>query len=351
MAQMLNRMKERLSAARPRLAYVLGAAAPSLVSIDVSGDCNLRCLMCSLAESNPARGMMTLGEFLRVSRQIKGAPVIELSSGCEPTLNPDLIPMLALARRDHPQTFLNLTTNATRLTKEICAALIDQRVNKLLVSLDAAEPTVYERIRRGAKFQRVVENVCRCAAMIREKGADRPEIEVIFTFMTINSRQLEPLVDLVADMGIRSLIVNGLVPFSKDTGPLAMWEVSAAPPLAQDLAIEASRRGREKGVRVLFADFSARQVRRCWDVNPVIAWNGDVSPCFMCSFARTAWIGNRPIRFPRIVLGNVHRTPLWAIWTSARAVAFRATRAVGALPRYCRACAMQMNVLCPYRTP
>jgi len=291
-----------------------------------------------------------MAEFARVCRQIEGIPLIELSSGCEPTLNPELIPMLELTRQRHPAAYINLTTNAMRLTDRLSSALIEHQIDKLLISLDAAEPAVYEEIRRGGKFSAVVENMRRCSALIRERGANRPALDVIFTLMADNAEQLPLVVELVASMGITSLIVNGLVAFSADAAGQALWGMAAAPRQAQEVGGGAARRGRELGVTVLFPDWRATPVRRCRDITPVIAWNGDVSPCFMCSFDRSAWLGGQRADFPRIALGNVHRAPLRAIWSSLPALWFRATRAAGLLPRYCRLCPLQMKVLCPYRT-
>ncbi len=344
-----NLMLWRLKVLKPRLRYVLGHPAPALVSIDVSGACNLRCRMCSLESSNPRAGMMSVANLSRLSRQLEGIPVIELSSGCEPTLNPGLEEMLAILRRDHPAAFINLTTNATRIGEPFIRALVENRVDKLLLSLDAAEPDRYENIRRGARFAEVMANLRRITEGIRA-GSGGPELEVICTLMTLNADQIKPLIDLLAPLGIRSLIMNGLVPFSAESAAWKMWGLDGEPAQIPELAREAARHAEIAGVRLLFADFAARPVRRCWDCNPVISWDGDVFPCFMCSFDRTAFLEGRRLHFPRVVLGNVNRRPLPGIWRSLRAFRFRATRALGLLPDYCRSCAMQMGVLCPYRT-
>ncbi len=346
----LTGVRELMMNFKPRLRYVLGRSAPSVVSIDVSGACNLRCRMCSLESSNPRVGMMGLTSLSRLSRQLEGIPVIELSSGCEPTLNPDLEEMLAILRRDHPEAFLNLTTNATRISERFVQALVDHRVDKLLLSLDAAEPGLYESIRQGARFEDVMANLRRLAEGIHRSGSPVPELEVICTLMTLNADQIKPLIDLLAPFGIRSLIMNGLVPFSAESAPWKMWSLDGEHAPIPEPTLEAARYAEAAGVRLLFADFAATPVHRCWDCNPVISWDGDVSPCFMCSFDRTVFLDGRRLRFPRVVLGNVNRRPLPGIWKSVPAVRFRATRALGLLPDYCRSCAMQMGVLCPYRT-
>jgi MoaA/NifB/PqqE/SkfB family radical SAM enzyme len=329
--------------------YLRGIPAPALVSIDVSGACNLQCRMCSLADSNRRPGMMTIEMFDEINRQLDGIPVIELSSGCEPLLNPDLPAIIGSLRQRHTNAFLNLTTNATLLNDKIIDALIEHRINKLLISLDAAHKEIYEDIRRGARFDSVVSNIRNTCDRIRLNGKGRPEIEIIFTFMTINAGELEASVKLAAALGIPSFIVNGMVPFTMECDSLKMWGMNSEPPEALHVALDAARTARSSGIQLLFADFVARRVRRCLDANPVIGWDGDVFPCFMCSYDRTAYFDGRRIPMPRIVLGNLHRTSLLDIWQSPKATMFRTARAVGLLPKYCRFCAMQMGVLCPYR--
>lgn len=342
--------KRRLHAWRQRLDYSLGRPAPALVSIDVSGDCNLRCITCSLESSIPRKGMMTMERFERLSSQLRGIPIVELSSGCEPTLNRDLPSMLALVRRQHPAAFVELTTNATNLSDAVIEALMDSSTDKLLISLDGGEAEAYERIRVGARFDAVLANVRRLMAAKERRAAARPACEVIVTWMSHNRDQLRPLVDVLKDLGIASLIVNGLVPWSEDAGRAPMWGVVGEPPEAVALANDAARYGREQGVTLIFADFRARKVERCLDCNPVISWDGDVFPCFMTSFDRTFYYHGRHQRMPRIALGNVFEKDLPSIWRSPAAVSFRATRAMGQLPDYCRNCAMQMGILCPSRT-
>jgi MoaA/NifB/PqqE/SkfB family radical SAM enzyme len=346
---MFDLMRWRMSSLRPRLRYVLGRPAPSLVSIDVSGACNLHCRMCSLDSANPRVGMMSVDELSRLSTHLKGVPVIELSSGCEPTLNPGLEHMLAILRGDHPQAFLNLTTNATRISDDLIRVLVDNRVDKLLVSLDAADPDLYESIRVGARFAAVVANLRRLAEGFQASASAAPELEVICTLMSLNADQMIPLIDLLASLGIRSLIMNGLVPFTSESAGWKMWGLDSEPEELAALAGRAARHAEDAGLSLLFADFAARRVRRCWDTNPVISWDGQVSPCFMCSFDRTAYLEGYEVRFPRVVLGNANLRPLPVVWQSPRAIVFRLTRALGVLPEYCRMCAMQMGVLCPYR--
>lgn len=343
-------VRSRVVALKPALAYALGRSPPGLVSIDVSGDCNLRCVMCSLHDSNPRRGLMSLADFERLCGDLDGIPVIELSSGCEPTLNGGLAEMVGLLRARHPAAFIDLTTNATLLDDRLIEALRVNRVDKLLVSLDGGDRLAYERVRIGARFDRVVTNVSRLLHDLARHGASRPTVEVIVTFMTLNADQLVPLVDLCARLGIPSLIVNGLVPFSETVEPLVMWGLTSEPAGVGELARMAAADARARGVKLQFPDFVAHAVERCVECNPVISWDGDVSPCFMTSFARTAYLGGTRVPMPRVVLGNALRRPLRDIWRSPRAVAFRARRALGSLPEYCRACAMQMGVLCPYRT-
>jgi radical SAM protein with 4Fe4S-binding SPASM domain len=67
-------------------------------------------------------------------------------------------------------------TNGTLLNEKNIAALIDSRVDLVSVSLDGTDKEVYERIRKNATYERVVENVKNLFAERKRRGSIVPHV-------------------------------------------------------------------------------------------------------------------------------------------------------------------------------
>ena len=139
---------------------------PPCLQIEPTSICNYRCVFCYQTDAafTTARyghmGMMSLELFKRLIDQAEGScEAITLASRGEPLLSQDLTAMLAYVRGKF--LALKLNTNASRLTEDLCHAILEADVNTLVVSVDAAFEPAYSRLRVGGSLERVVDNVKR----------------------------------------------------------------------------------------------------------------------------------------------------------------------------------------------
>jgi len=104
-------------------------------------------------------GMMDIELFKSAITEAKdiGVQAITLASRGEPTLHPKLIEMLNFMKGKFLDIKIN--TNGTKLTEEICRSLIENGVNEVVFSIDSSEKTTFEKLRFGAKLEKVLENV------------------------------------------------------------------------------------------------------------------------------------------------------------------------------------------------
>lgn len=80
-------------------------------------------------------------------------------AGGEPLLHPDIATMVATCTARGLRT--EIATNATLLSGRISRDLIEAGLSTLVISLDAAKAATYERIRRGADYERTCANIMR----------------------------------------------------------------------------------------------------------------------------------------------------------------------------------------------
>lgn len=156
-------------------------AFPPLLQIEPTSICNYRCVFCYQTDLNfttPKHGhmgLMPLDLFKKVVDEAEGnVEAITLASRGEPTLHKQFVEML-----DHlAGRFLavKINTNASKLTDELCHAILRAGVQTLVFSADAATEPLYSSLRVRGDLETVLTNVKRFHD-IRER--DYPDARTI----------------------------------------------------------------------------------------------------------------------------------------------------------------------------
>lgn len=137
-----------------------GGAVPTAAYVEVTSRCNLSCPMCARQLAGPdwEDRDMSFDQFERILDALEpGCELILPFGGGEPLLHRDIGPMIR--RCTDAGRRVELATNATLLDGRRSGELIRAGLSTLIVSLDAARRETYERIRRGASFERTCTNV------------------------------------------------------------------------------------------------------------------------------------------------------------------------------------------------
>lgn len=128
--------------------------------VEINNTCNLDCLMCRTSLATRQKGRMKQDVLRRVLDMVDGhnAIGVELHTIGDPLVNPDLDKVLADLRQKRLTTAL--TTNGQLLHKQ-WRVLREYRdvCRGLTFSIDGATPETYERIRVGATWERLLENL------------------------------------------------------------------------------------------------------------------------------------------------------------------------------------------------
>jgi radical SAM protein with 4Fe4S-binding SPASM domain len=160
--------------------------------------CNLACPICIM--SLPAQDRNRFGDPARrldfdAMRAVlddgaaHGQWALGLNGICEPLLAPELPEVIAYARSVGLVDVM-FNTNGLLLSEKISRKLIQAGLTRLMISLDAVTPEVYERVRVGSDLERVTENVRRFVRLRDETGSRLPVVRVSFCVTSINEHQL-----------------------------------------------------------------------------------------------------------------------------------------------------------------
>ncbi len=256
---------------------------PLYIMMEQTYRCNLRCPSCvhgypdlrkplSFRESCMPRA---LWDKVVLEGEKNGCPSISVHNNDEPLLVKDLADRIAFAKA-HGFMDIIMTTNGTLFTEEKIRAVIDAGVTRILFSIDAATEEVYDKVRAGGDYNKVICALKQALAYRKEIGSTLPIIRVSFVPTIYNQHQL---VEFVKQY-------KNLVDYI-DVQPYCGWK------------------GVNAGVKPLNA--APIQNFRCngpWRA-VIVRGNGDVLPCPNFYGAE-------------LVLGNLHDNNLESIFNSKR---------------------------------
>jgi len=187
---------------------------PLYVKIKLTWRCNLRCVMCNYWRQE-REDVLTLPRLRALADELAdlGCGKVHLSGG-EVLLRDDLEEIIAcfVARGMR----VNLTTNATLLTKERAFSLIETGVRGVSVSIDSPDPHIHDRIRGKGAWKRAVKGLSYLRRAIdRLKARTRLRLNTVVSRRNFES--LVSLADFAHDLGVDCLT---LIPVDDETGRL-----------------------------------------------------------------------------------------------------------------------------------
>lgn len=129
---------------------------PDVVEIEPTETCNLRCKMCHVSYMSQKSRPALDANLVKKLACLRGKYVI-IGSAFEPTMNRGFEQMI------HTLTDLDcrleLITNGVLLKDGVKSALLDANLEEVTFSFDGISKESYERVRRGANYDDVLENI------------------------------------------------------------------------------------------------------------------------------------------------------------------------------------------------
>lgn len=220
---------------------------PVNLDIVLTKACNLRCIFCISYGSLKNERWMDFALYERIARKLfPSAHGLFICSGGEPFLYPRIRDALNLAR--HYRTMTTVTSNGMLLNREIAQWLVDdQSLHELCISFDGGKKETLERIRRGANFDTILENIAYLSDLKKRNGVIYPRTWFRYVVMNSNAHELPAALSLAAQHGlykveVKYLNVSNDIDFSES--------LYSSPELAREVFAEARRRARDVGVRI-----------------------------------------------------------------------------------------------------
>ncbi|MFH1802118.1 MAG: radical SAM/SPASM domain-containing protein [archaeon] len=165
---------------------------PLSLTIEPNNLCNLKCVMCPYQHMKRKKESMPFDLYKKIIDQAAdlGCKDVNFTQYNEPLTDRLLFERIKYAKGKGMET--RFYSNGTLL-------LSNDNINKLLLnppdkirfSFDALTKEVYEKIRRGANYERVVKGIIQLYKEREKKGLKLPHIEVYFTVLKINKHEVK----------------------------------------------------------------------------------------------------------------------------------------------------------------
>lgn len=174
---------------------------PNFVQIEVTTKCNLRCKMCMRSvEEGVLNSDMTISLFDSIISRLKyPTQFVNFIGLGEPLLNPQIFSMIEHAKKRGFK--VSLIDNFTLMDQDKSLSLIESGLDYLFVSIDSASKSTFEKIRTGASFDKVIENIKLFVATKNQTNAKKPFFIFKTTISKDNFSEIPQLIKLGEELG------------------------------------------------------------------------------------------------------------------------------------------------------
>jgi len=179
---------------------------------EMTAACNLRCIHCHASGGRPADDELTTQEAKRLLEQLAEVSAFRMMAftGGEPLVRHDLFELLAYSQA---LGFTNtMATNATLIDDALARRLRRYGVVIAAVSLDGFDAATHDHVRnQPGAFNAALRGM----RALRRAGI---LLHINITAMEYNMQQMEPLMDLVDELGAGILLMYQLVAVGRGRG-------------------------------------------------------------------------------------------------------------------------------------
>jgi len=317
---------------------------PKTIGIETSRICNFQCDMCP---AHSERGRYTKKDLIaddalldRVIPFLKSSkwPIKRVGAGAiwgEPLMNRKYFENTERIANACPGAQVVITTNGAFLNSLSIEKILDSDyIRHVAVSVDAGTKETYELIRKGGKWDILMENLSRLVRAKKNRKLKRPLISSNFVAMKKNFEELPLYVKEMANIRVDAIgVVNAHNVYSSDIDQ----GIFDLPGKVNDVAKEREKVIKEaisinlpKGVSLYLPSFTPEKRYPECSLNGastiLIGIEGQVYPC--CVIQSLHYEGNTEAKS----MGNVFKEELEDIWSSDEFVHFRAKMLRGKAP-------------------
>jgi len=314
----------------------IAPAAPHVVFIEVTNQCNLRCETCphTYLDREPLN-FISYEEFISITEQFPEMQRVLLHGIGEPLLNKQLPRMIKYLKSRDIEVLIN--SNGTLLTPAWQEKIVKSGLDSYHCSVDGATDETYAHIRGKDLLPKLIDGIQGLLQTKKRLGSDTPRVSFWCVATQENLAELPDLVRLAARLGVPEVYLQRLVYFAQEpelqfgmaVDELAIFGKSQAE--QEQIIAECEELSAQLGVRLSASGArdprgslaAARPVdylpwqdcTRPW-TTAYITVNGNCLPCCISPFATND--------YDSLIMGNLFHQSFDKIWNGEAYRRFRA---------------------------
>jgi MoaA/NifB/PqqE/SkfB family radical SAM enzyme len=319
---------------------------PVCLYLEVSNECNLLCKTCPITYGKVEEpGSMTLEQVKYLVAQFATVKRVVLHGVGEPLLNRELAKIILWLKEKRIYVLFN--SNGTLINKRWREALVESGLDEIRLSLDAATPETFARVRGKPLFDVIIRNIKGLTALKAERASVTPLVSLWLTGLRETLNELPAFIRLAHSLGIERVHLQRLVYWQGGRDDqMARPEQSLFNSLrdeeeklirsAEDLAGELGLSFEASGATAPSASLSAEAQEQPWSacMRPwtlmYITARGSAFPCCIAPFSTSD--------LSLLSLGSAFADDLASIWNGKRYQEFRRRLLSAEPPECCKGC-------------
>jgi len=182
---------------------------PLAIHIETSSKCNLSCLFCDRGQGHIDRpsAIMTLTDFQKIITKLpKSIYWITLYFQGEPLLDDTIIDKIKYLRTNN--YFVEISTNAQNINKQMATALIESGLNRIIISMDGISQKTYEKYRINGKINKVFEAISNLLESKKKLNKKNPKIIIQYIVFKHNESEIYQFKKMMKKLDVTIRIKN-----------------------------------------------------------------------------------------------------------------------------------------------
>ncbi len=204
---------------------------PAKLFVETTSRCNLECFMCvkQTQDHGVCDGDLARETLAALSPAFPHLEALILNGIGEPLLHPQLEEFIAEAKKSLPQTgWIGFQSNGLLLNAPRARSLVAAGLDKICLSVDAASPELFRKMREGGDLGAVAQALAHLAAAQKEIPGASLATGVEFVLMRDNLLELPRAIDWAGERGVSFVLVTHMLPYDEAHADQAVYPTMTA---------------------------------------------------------------------------------------------------------------------------
>lgn len=251
-------------------------AYPKYLALSLTTRCNLRCSICDRTDFQTSD--MDFNNLVKLKNPIRHAKMIDLTGWGEAVLYQKYADVIAyIFSLNERRQLISQTSNGLMAHKY--AELLKGRLQRFVISLNAATPETYNREMKGGDFNKTISSVQ--AFMSKTTSADRKTVKLHFVTHLNNYREMPLFVELAKSLGVTQVSYGQYLCNSPDSEKNTLLNIKNE---YNNMLAEVDKASKKFKVEVFYRRFGENLGQSPDNCRFPFDWcfvqtNGDITPC------------------------------------------------------------------------